>query len=411
MERTQVQELLGGRRDLTPIAVQTDTLAGLESGAIALRLMELAAQKRWQLISLGKFAGHHPTGVPRGAIVTDDTTEPMVGELQRLGVPTVRIALGATGADSILPAIMQDWQASGRLAVDHFAQRDFRHVAFVGSDPWASYRPAYEGLAARAKERGCECHLLRVSVDKFRSAVTDDRDLWRLWQERFTAWMAGLCKPVGLLVESDVSADRDCQWLTEAGLRVPEDVAVLGMGNQRFVCESAPVPISSVAFDPQHFAEAAVTMLDQLMTGRSLHAPATLVSPLGVVTRQSTDVLAATDPAVVQALRFMWDNITANLTVDQVARRVGVHRRTLERAFRRELGRGINQEYQRRRLEKACELLLQTELRIADIARAMNFGTHHYFCRSFRSTFGMSPGAYRRRHAATGPDVAADRQT
>lgn len=92
----------------------------------------------------------------------------------------------------------------------------------------------------------------------------------------------------------------------------------------------------------------------------------------------------------------MWDNITQDLSVNQIASHVGVNRRSLERAFRRDLGRGINQEYQRRRLEKAGQLLIQTDLSIADVSTALGFNAHTYFCRVFREAYGVSPAQYRR---------------
>ncbi len=131
---------------------------------------------------------------------------------------------------------------------------------------------------------------------------------------------------------------------------------------------------------------------------KQLEQTTVMIPPLGVITRQSTDVLAASDLHVVAALFFMWDHITDNLTVDQIAEQGGISRRKLERAFRRELGRGINQEFQRRRQEKARDLLVQTDLRITDISESLRFGSHNYFCRSFRAAFGVSATKFRRQH-------------
>jgi len=172
-------------------------------------------------------------------------------------------------------------------------------------------------------------------------------------------------------------------------------LGAIGIGNDVALCECATVPTSSVAHDADGVVETAMTTLARLMNGETLQHTTIRVPPLGVVTRQSTDVLAATDSNVVNALRFMWEHLTEDLSVDQIAEHVGVSRRTLEKAFEQGLGRGINQEFQRRRLEKACELLVHTDLKVAEIADALNFNSQNYFSRAFRKAFATSPGRYR----------------
>lgn len=369
-----------------------------------MHLLELAQQRNWQLVNLAKFSSQTPQDFkPLGALVNALPSEKPVQALLQLSIPIVRIGRLPHFDDPLVPAVISDRMAVGRLAAEHFAERGFRHLAYQGRDPWRDSKSLYDAYESRGKELGCVCHLHQLAANKIKSNITASQDWWSVLRLEFMKWIESLPRPVGLLGYGDTAADRYCQWVTEMGLRVPEDVAVLGVDNNVFQCESALVPISSVAPNTPLIAQTAVEVLEQLMAGKSLATTTIQVPPLGVVTRKSTDVLAASDPNVIKALRYIWDNVTENLAVDQIAQYVGVSRRTLERAFQRELGRGVNQEFQRRRLEKARDLLIHTDMRISAISDALQFGSSNYFCRVFRAAFGVNASHYRKESQQENP--------
>lgn len=394
--QTQIREMVSGRRDRIPIAV----LLADDNQPVVERLLQLAEDHRWRWVSLGNTQGRPPKDIAlRGALVNFVPGNPKVEALLDLNLPAVRIGLWPHPEDDRLPSVVPDRPAAGRLAVDHFAERGFEHIAFIGRYPWAADEMMYDAFAARAQDVGCQCHLLQENFKKLRSELRPGKDLMELRKQVFTQWLSDIPKPLGLFTFGDPMAAIYCQWVVDAELRVPEDVAVLGLGNHAFVCESAAVPLSSIAFDPVAIAEAAVGMLASLISGEELESTTVMVPPKGLVHRQSTDVLAAKNPYVVQALRFMWEHITEDLSVDHIARHIGISRRTLERAFLQDLGRGVNREFQRRRLEKAREMLVLTDWRVLDIAELLQFSSSNYLCRAFRAEFGISPAAYRREHA------------
>jgi LacI family transcriptional regulator len=391
---TDLQHLLGRRHDWTPIALNIDGWNPVVS-----HLLELGKEHHWQFKSLGKYSGHMPGSLQvRGALVSvEEPDTPEILELRARGIPTVRIGRLPHPDDRVVPAVMTDRPEIGRQAADYFARRDFQHVAYVGREPWEYDRQMYDAFADRAGELGLTCHLLRVKISELQVHVTAERDLWKVRQDAFSQWLLEVPKPVGLLSFGDPIADRYCEWSIDAGLRVPEDVAIMGIGNDRLTCECAAVPLSSVAHDHERLSQIAVQILQQLMAGQPLERTTVMVPPAGIITRQSTDVLAAKDPCVVAALRFMWDHVDQDLSVDQIASQVGVSRRTLQRAFQRELGRGVSQEHRRRRLDRARELIRLTNLPIAEIAEALNFGSSTSFGRTFREAYGVTPVQYRRR--------------
>jgi LacI family transcriptional regulator len=146
----------------------------------------------------------------------------------------------------------------------------------------------------------------------------------------------------------------------------------------------------------------AAALLDHLMNGGKAPTELKRVQPKGIAARSSTDIIAVDDHDVAMALRFIWDHYAQNaLSVDDVATAVGIHRRVLEKGFRRELGRGINQELVRTRL-KAVTLRLETsDDSITDIASQTGYSRPNHLFRTFREHCGMSPRQYRENARAT----------
>lgn len=389
---TQVHGLLSRRRDGTPIAIRMDP-----DVAEIPRLLEVGLERHWRYFNLGITIGTVPPELEfAGAIVSDLPTDATVQQLLGRGVPVVRIGRLPHPDDHRVPAVLPDRVAAGPLAAEHLAERRFEHVAYIGRKPWADNEPVYKAFTARGEALGCRCHMLQEHISAFRRQADTEQEMITLRREAFWRWLDDTPGPLGLFTFGDAGAALYCQWVLQSGRRVPEDVAILGIGNFQFVCEGAAVELSSIKFDAARSVDTAVDVLEKLIAGQSLENHTIFVPPVGVVTRQSTDVLAASDAHVVKALQFMWDNVSRDLSVEQIARHVGVSRRTLEKAFRRDLRRGINEEFQRRRLEKARELLVQTDLRVGDVAEALSFSSAREFCRIFREAFGQPPGRYRK---------------
>jgi AraC family carnitine catabolism transcriptional activator len=104
----------------------------------------------------------------------------------------------------------------------------------------------------------------------------------------------------------------------------------------------------------------------------------------------------ATSDAVFAARALMAKHIDEPLTCAEIARRVGLSLRQIERRFRGELRCSVLQQYRQIRMAKAHQLLQQTDLRVTQIAFSCGFASPEYFCRLYRSLFGCSPSRDRR---------------
>ena len=362
-----------------------------------LQLLDLCRARGWKLLESRFRAQLWPTNrPPRGAIVSSMYGE-HIDELIRRGCPTVRVGRAPHPNDPQIPAAVPDLLATSRMAAEHFAERSFRHVAFAGYDVHDGYSPQtllYEGFKAGAAEFGCECHYLSLQLG--RGAPKDwgaKREMRRL---KLAAQLGELPRPIGLFTFSDSCAFSLCYMCDDSGLSVPDDVAVLGMGNHVLDCECRDPSISSVALDYAGQADAIVHMLERMMQGKPVMQTTVKIPPLGVVTRESTNAVGTLDPEVGAAVRYMWAHFGEDLSVDDVARVVGLSSRQLARRFGPALGRTFSQELLRKRLEETKRLLRSTDLHVADIAPMVGFSSDKYLYRTFRSAFGITPSQYRR---------------
>jgi LacI family transcriptional regulator len=141
----------------------------------------------------------------------------------------------------------------------------------------------------------------------------------------------------------------------------------------------------------------AAALLDRMMNGEKAPTEILRVKPRGLVTRRSTDIVAVADLQLARALRFIRDHYANPLLgVEDVVAATEISRRLLEKAFRRELNRSMNQEIVRVRMEKVKDLLVTTDLKVVDVAAATGFARPSHLFRTFRKIFGISPQSYRR---------------
>jgi LacI family transcriptional regulator len=189
------------------------------------------------------------------------------------------------------------------------------------------------------------------------------------------------------------------------GIAVPEEAAIIGCDNDELLCRLCDPPLSSVVPNPEQIGFEAASLLQQLMdasgrTRKSLERVRREVAPLGVVTRQSTDVLAIADASLAAALKFIRENACAGTTVEDVLRHVPISRSMLERGFRQFLKRSPHAEIRLVQLKRVRELLSETDLPLDRVAELTGFKHPEYLSVVFKRELGETPGQYRRRSHA-----------
>ena len=231
------------------------------------------------------------------------------------------------------------------------------------------------------------------------------------WSDRhhwpgLTEWLKALPKPIGILAMDDASAHDLAAACVEINMIVPERVAIIGVNNDDLLCDSAWPPLSSVATEPSRLGYKAAQLLDRLMRDNRLRAKEriTMLAPVGVVNRVSTDTLAISDRRIADAVRYIREHACEAKNVTDLLRQVPVNRRWLERQFQEKLGRTPHDEIVRVRIEAAKGMLLSTDAAGERIAALCGFGTVQTFGRQFLQIVGQTPGAFRRMGRA--PSIA-----
>jgi LacI family transcriptional regulator len=140
----------------------------------------------------------------------------------------------------------------------------------------------------------------------------------------------------------------------------------------------------------------AAKLLHRLMRGGEPPKRPLAIAPLSIVQRQSTDTLALRDPVMIRALAFIRQQAILPVGVNDVARHAGLSRRGLERRFLEQLQRTPAAELRRFRLDRARQLLAETDLPMSQVAEKAGFGSQAYFAAVFRARFGQSPRQFRR---------------
>ena len=184
------------------------------------------------------------------------------------------------------------------------------------------------------------------------------------------------------------------------GVAVPDEVAILAGDTDELICSISSPPLSSVRLAARRLGYEAAAMLDRLMNGQRVPKKATYIRPLGVVSRQSTDLLAIDDEDAAAAIRFIRNYATEGIGVSDILREVPVSRRSLEQKFDKHLGRSPAEEIRRVRLDKARDLLLRSELSIKQVALASGFQTSSRLGVAFRKRFGLTPFVFRKQSFA-----------
>jgi len=291
---------------------------------------------------------------------------------------TVRL-VNVAGCDTEPPGVhtvTTDHPAVGRVAAAHLLERGYRSFAVLSVSP---------APALRQREAG------------FRSAVEAGgavRGLWTTEGRRLADFLADLPPDTGIFCTTDAMARYAVASLLLLGRRVPEDAAVVGVDDDPLHRSLSPVPLSSVDIRFRAVGELAARTLHGLLNGEP--RPTRQVLPPGeVIVRRSSDFYAVDDPKVVDLLRRIRARATAGVRVADVLKRSDGARRTVELKFRRYLGRSIEDEIRRCRLEAARELLVGTSLSSEEVAHRCGFANAPHLSRLFKAHYGLGPKQYR----------------
>jgi len=320
-----------------------------------------------------------------GIIARIETPE-IAQALQKRKLPIVDVSAARCFPE--MPYVETDDREFATMAADHLLGRGFRNLGFSGDPRFMWSRNRQEAFVAHVDRAGAKAFVHETGVGPEDPAAE---------HERLIQWLKELPKPVGIMACYDIRGREILDACREAKITVPHEVAVIGVDNDELICDLSYPPLSSVIPDTQRTGYEAAQLLERMMRGEHVPAGAHLVPPLGIATRQSSDILAVDDEVVAAALRYIHDHALEGINVDHVVKQAPVSRRALETRFREVTGRTPHQEIVRVQIDRVKQLLANTDLTLEAIAHRCGFQHAEYMSVAFKREVKMPPGQFRAR--------------
>ncbi|WAC19767.1 DNA-binding transcriptional regulator [Luteolibacter sp. SL250] len=293
-------------------------------------------------------------------------------------IPVINVT-GRVESSSLIDVI-GDAGATGEMAAKFLLGRGFRNLAFVANRKATLSEGRCSGFVAKAKEAGIETSVFQSSTRE---------------EGKLDAWLESLPKPLGLAATGDREASMVIEACWRLGIRVPGEVSVLGIGNYEQLCELSSPTLSSLEVDMERRGYEAARLLNHIFSGGPVPEDPILIPPAHVVERQSTNVFAFEDEAVVSALQFIRENAFRTINVKDVVAATTISRRSLEGRFSKLTGRTLHEEIWQAHFDLATRLLASSDLSLQEIAERSGFRTASALVNLFRQRFGVTPKEYR----------------
>ena len=345
-----------------------------------LAVSQYAREAGWHLETRQFFTEVIPRDWSGEGLIVSNPLRPDVLKFVRKKAPqqaTVLINGNRPGIHA--PQVMEDNHEAGRLAARHFLDQGHKHFAWFGPVGGQVVIDRMKGFRAALNEAGFDCHLLKPTKKRLLSAQ-----------------LRSLPQPLACYVVDDQLASDVIESCVSDGLRVPEDVAVMGTGNIVIACECSHVPISSIDLAEDEIGRQAAMLLDQLMQGEKPPADPIVIPPRGIVIRKSTDFLALTHPILLKAVDFITGNLEISPSLEQVATAADVSRRTLYDLFKRHLHQTPAEYIDREGFARARKLLATEKMTVAEAARRCGFGSARTLSRQFLVREGVNAQAWKK---------------
>lgn len=327
-------------------------------------------------------------------IIARVSSREIAGPLLKTGAPVVD--LSGMLADSPFPRIRSDEGLVGRMAAEHLLERGFQRFAFCGFKgmDWSDLR--CKGFSDRVVEAGFACQVFDDPESQRLLSAGDYEEFGEHHEQALKAWLKSLPKPCGLMASNDSRGRQLLNCCRDVGIAVPDELAVVGVDKDEIFCELSDIPLSSIILNAQQIGYEAAALLARMMAGEKVGDGVTMIQPMGVLARRSTDVLAIEDRHVAEALRFIREHACEGMDVETLLKAVPLSRSVLERRFAKILGTSPKAEILRVRLDRVCRLLAESDLTLAEVADKAGFEHPEYMSRLFKARMGTTPGEYRK---------------
>ena len=292
------------------------------------------------------------------------------------------------------PRVLEDHAHAAKLAAEHFLTRGFTNFCFYSDANNWSYEERGNGFIKALGETGHNCSWLRWLESP---AYATGKQEWLRKRKWLATQMKSAPKPLAVFAANDQQALDVLESCESAGIKVPEEVAIVGTESYLLAPDAMPTPLSSVDTNLAVLGYRGAELLDQLMHGGKAPLEPVRVPAATVIVRKSSDILTIKHKGVARSLRYIWEHGHEPICIKDLVAISGMSRRGMHKAFLEHLGRTPGRELQRIRVERAKKILATTNLKVETVAHDCGYQSINSFCVAFKRATAMSAKQYRDR--------------
>lgn len=306
-----------------------------------------------------------------------------------LAAPFPTVNFSAWLEDPGVPTVRRDDRAMGKLAAEHLLDKKFRRFAILPTRLGWFIKSRREGITEVLDQAGAAWSILQALPE-----YPVEADVARLAEE-----LKKLPVPVGVIITESRSAECFYAAVELAGLKIPLDLAVIGINPPPTYIAPLVPSLSIIDPDEANCGVYAAELLDRLMDGQPAPQQMKYIPPRGLIARDSSDVTCYEDRIVARAVDMIRKQAHLSINATEIAASLDVSSDTLNRHCRKHLGMGPYQYLCTVRVNRVCRLLKShPEMSLDDVAHTVGIAGRNRLNKVFRRLKNISPADYRKAH-------------
>lgn len=308
-----------------------------------------------------------------------------------VGVPTVDFSFRRP--ELRFPRVLEDHARAACLVAEYYLTHGFKHFCYYSDSGNWSYEERGNEFSKVLAKKGYSCQWLRWHTS---AAYAVGRHEWHRKRRWLAQEMKHAKKPLAVFAANDQQALDVLESCEIADIKVPEEVSIFGAENYLLAPNAMRTPISSVDTNLDTLGYRGAELLGQLLCGKPPPAQPIRIPPMGLIARKSSDLMAIDHPGLQRSLNYLWEHFDKPIGVNDLARVAAMSVSGLHHAFVEHLGRPPGSELCRVRIECAKKLLVESKLKLEEIARKSGYPNANSFWVAFRRSTGTSPKKYQK---------------
>lgn len=310
--------------------------------------------------------------------------------LERLNIPV--FLQSYKNISSRFSKISGDFIGAGVMAAQFFNKRRFNNFAFYGNK-------GFFWSKARAEGYRREVERLNGNYFYFETERLDSMQ----WSKNHIAldnWLQNLPKPVALFACDDYFALQVSEMCKINNIDIPKELSLMGVDNDELICRLSFPSISSIVTDDEKGGYQTGKNLHKLIIHNDNTPFNVVIDPIRIELRQSTERYNIENKYISQVIEYIEENITSEISIDDLTNLVPLSRRSLEKKFQEAEGTSIYKFILDKKTDYIANELLTTKKSLLDIAIEVGFNDVRNAYRIFKKSTGHTPISYRKKFSS-----------